>query len=207
MFIIMEEWREIKGFPLYEISNTGVVRRRDNKRLCKVDKPVSRGEGRVYLFFAPKKKRTRSISTLMGDNWRWEWIRELEEGEEARECWGFPGYFITNRGRVWSEHSYRWLAITKTHSYYYSVRVGGKAAKNLPLHTLVGRSFLPEWEDGLLICHRDEELSFPEINFVENLWVGTSSDNNKDAFAKGRNKGRPGHINNPYGRRGKPKEV
>ena len=188
-------WKEVKGFPLYEISNTGVVRRRDNKRLCKVNKPVSRGEGRVFLYYAPKKKRTISISTLMRENWRYEWIKDLEEGEEVRECYGYPGYFITDKGRVWSENAYNWLSINKhsKETYYYLVRIGGRGNSTRSLSTLVGRTFLPDWKPGFLICHKNEELPFPQINWKDNLFVGTWSDNNKDTWNKGRNH-HPGYL-------------
>ena len=47
---------------------------------------------------------------------------------------------------------------------------------------------MPEYEEGMLILHKDEALPFPEINYVENLWCGTQSDNRKDCVKKGRTK-------------------
>lgn len=114
----------------------------------------------------------------------WEWIKYLEEGEECKELKEHPGSFITNRGRVWSMKKYRFLSIKPHHKYYYKVCVG---EKTYHIHRLVGRNFLPEYEEGLFILHKEETLPFPEIHYVENLWVGTQGDNMRDRSIKKRN--------------------
>ena len=113
---------------------------------------------------------------------------KTEPGEVFLPVEGAPSYLVSNRGRVFSSprkgvRTGRFLKPSRhKDSYYYTVRVGGK---HISLHTLVGRHFLPHTGAGL-ICHKQENLSVSEINCVENLWVGTPSDNISDAFRKGR---------------------
>jgi len=111
------------------------------------------------------------------------WFMNLQEGEVALPIEGFPEYLITNRGRVWSNISDRWLKPGKFNLYYHRVNMGGRLQL---LHTLVGRHFLPEYEEGLCILHKDETLPYPNVNFVENLWVGTHQQNAEDRERKGR---------------------
>ena len=96
---------------------------------------------------------------------------------------GEKDFLISNKGRLYNTKTKRFR---KPHNRRgtYVYNTGRLNNKSYELHSLVGRHFLPH--TGGLICHKEEELSFPEINFVENLWVGTESDNAKDAFSKGR---------------------
>ena len=116
---------------------------------------------------------------------KYEFIKYLEEGEECKELLEYPNRFITTRGRVWCNKHQKWLKqklVERScgeNSYYYRTWVGYT-------HRLVGRYFLPEYKKGLFILHKVETLSYPEINFVENLWVGNNSDNMKDMWRKGR---------------------
>ena len=181
-----ELWRVVKGHSRYEVSNLGQVRVIKTGLILRPDKAKVSTLGRVSLLNDGPGRRTLGVSTLMRDNWTWEWIKDIRDGEEFRECHGHPGYFISNQARVFSLHTYSWLETYPGHSYYWRVRVGGRDTNPPPVHTLVGRTFL-DWQEGLLICHRDETLSGPEINWADNLYVGTWSDNNKDTWAKGRN--------------------
>ena len=169
-----ETWKPIKGLPPYEFSNLGRVR--GNRGLVKP------APNKSWLLVKDKKRVAVSYSKLMRELFPYEWIKELEEGEEAKPLEGYEGYFITNRGRVFSTKQQKWKKFFPTRSYYYSASPFASL-----LHTLVGRHFLPDWEEGLFILHKEETLSYPEINFVENLWVGTQEDNNRDAREKGRN--------------------
>jgi hypothetical protein len=179
-----QEWRVVRGFPNYEISNDGEVRNIITGKLCKVNENLTKGEGRVYLYESKGVKKTRGISTLMCDNWKYEFIKDLEDDEECKECYGCKGWFITTKGRIFSTHYYRWLEPKHSHSYYWVVNYKGTCH---PVHTLVGRTFCKDYQDGLLILHNEEELPYPMINYLSNLRVGTYSDNNKDTWDKGRN--------------------
>lgn len=109
---------------------------------------------------------------------------DLEEGEVALPIEGFPSYLITNRGRVWSTKRNKWLATRSNGKYYRQVNLGRRGT--MYIHILVGRHFLPEYKEGLCVCHRNEELPYPDINFVENLWAGTHQQNMIDRDRKGR---------------------
>ena len=108
---------------------------------------------------------------------------------------GYPNYEVSNFGRVRTVKRNTFLVPTKMppttgHSNPNKWRITlckeGKRY-NTNIHTLVGRAFLPGYKEGLLILHKNEDLSFPEINYADNLWVGTQSDNRKDCLVKGRN--------------------
>ena len=185
-----EEWRQITGCRSgYLLSNLGRVTAPSGREL-KIS--TAQGYNAFAVVLEDGKKRSRGVSRLMRENWRYDWINELEDGEEAKPVVGHPGFFITNRGRLWSDWRWRWSSPWRCKNppgYYWSVSVGSRPnITNINLHTLVGRHFL-DWEEGLLVLHDKENLSFPEINWVENLWVGTYEDNNRDAVTKGRASG------------------
>jgi hypothetical protein len=96
---------------------------------------------------------------------------------------GEKDFLISNKGRLYNTKTKRFRKPRNTPGTYYYY-FGGVEGKTYETHSLVGRHFLPH--TGGLILHKEENLSYPEINFVENLWVGTESDNAKDAFSKGR---------------------
>jgi hypothetical protein len=104
-------------------------------------------------------------------------------------------YFITNYGRVLNvnrfrthrcKQPYKWMTVTpstNTKTNYHQVRL---PHTTIQVHREVGRFFLPDFSDDLLVCHKDESLDVPHLHSVWNLWMGTYSDNLKDAFDKGR---------------------
>ena len=169
-------WKPVRGFPLYEISNMGEVRNSKTRKtltLC-IKKNTS-----CYKL----QRKEVSLSKLMGENHPYEWIKYLEEGEEVKPLKEYSGYFITSLGRVWSMKHYKFLNPNNFRSYYYTTKIYDKQVR---IHTLVGRAFLPEYREGLFILHKEETLPYPQINYVENLWVGTSADNSRDRERKGR---------------------
>ena len=195
----MEVWKPIKGWEGYEVSNLGNVisYKRKTPRLLTRMFGYKDGGGPHYKVWDTEMKRERKlfISTLMKEHFPYEWIKNLDDDEEVRPIRGFPGYYITNKGRVWTMTQQRWLSISKdkspnTSSYYWDVGLVGPdgKVKVKNVHQLVGRSFLP-WEEGLCVLHKEEDLPFPEINFLSNLWLGTYDDNNKDKVRKGRARG------------------
>ena len=109
---------------------------------------------------------------------------ELLEGEVCLPLRDYPGYSITNYGRVWSDRSNKFLRVYEANHYYHRVKMGRKNIKKI--HVLVGRTHLPSYKEGLLILHKDETLAYPQIHYADNLWVGTQSDNLRDAIKKGR---------------------
>ena len=108
---------------------------------------------------------------------------KTEPGEVFVPVEEAPSFLISNKGRLYNTKTKRFRKPNnRTGTYYYYFP--GVEGKTYETHSLVGRHFLPH--TGGLILHKEENLSYPEINFLENLWVGTVSDNAKDAFSKGR---------------------
>jgi hypothetical protein len=100
-------------------------------------------------------------------------------------------YYITSYGRVArmsKTKGLKWMTTSKsTHKcgYYYQVRLPWM---NHPvnIHRLVGSTFLPDFQENLFVCHKQENLPVEYINRVDNLFMGTHSDNMIDAYNKGR---------------------
>ena len=105
----------------------------------------------------------------------------------------WPDYSITPEGQVWSHKRNKWLSIFPKKHYYHAVKLSHNGvSKQLLIHTLVGRTFLP-YVEGAKILHRDETLPFPDIHYLSNLWVGSMKDNSEDMVAKNRvNRSNPG---------------
>ena len=185
-----ETWRVIPSLEeRYEVClETSALRATHNKKPLKLNPNGYYNSS--WGVDGVKFRWGRSATSLLDEVFPFWWIRELEEGEEAKACYGFPGYFITTFGRVYSTHQHQWIKLAVKEPYYYqfSLYLEGKRKKCYS-HTLVGRTFLPEWEEGLFILHRDETLSYPEINHPENLWAGTQKDNVLDAMKKERQAG------------------
>ena len=167
----METWKTSPEYPGYEFSSEGRVMREGELMVSKKPYPSYEIGGRCF-----------SPTTILREFYTYEWIKHLQEGEEVKPLREYPGYFITSLGRVWSMKQYKFLSVRKQGEYYWRVNMG-KNTSTL-IHILVGRNFLPEYREGLLILHKEETLSYPEINYPENLWVGTYSDNQQDRRRK-----------------------
>ena len=127
---------------------------------------------------APVKKEESSDDDDSSDD-------DSSDDEEAKPIPNTSG-FITNKGRVWSGLQYDWVSMRKdTGTLYYEVF--SLDNKIFRLHSTLGRLFLPEYEEGLHILHKDETLPLGEVNQLSNLWVGTHQDNMIDMCSKGRN--------------------
>lgn len=120
----------------------------------------------------------------------YEWISQLGDDETATPIRHHSGYFVTDKGRVYSTISNRWLKdllMTATkrrpNPYTYQVKLDGYSTH---IHTLVGRHFCEGYQPGLNILHKDETLPYPQINYADNLYIGTQADNNRDKFQKKR---------------------
>ena len=126
---------------------------------------------------------------------KYNFIHQLDDDEECKELKECPGYFITTKGRVWSsvKGKGRWLSYYKQGKYYWGVMIGGKERGNKIIHQLVGRNFLKEYKSGMQILHKNENLNYPDINFLDNLYVGTQKDNiiDKNIKNRGRHRGKP----------------
>lgn len=177
-----EVWKQTTN-PLYQVSNLGRVHHNE-KGIIEPKKRLQNGNEVLYYYIG---KKQCVVSNLMKTYHKWEWIRELDDDEECKELEELPGLFITTRGRIWSMIKYRWLKPRRIgDSYYYGIR-------KKQVHRLVGKTFLDEFKPGLLVLHKDETLPYPEINYVENLWIGTHKENTEDMYNKNRRKIFPKH--------------
>jgi hypothetical protein len=188
----MKTWKSISSLEnRYEIClETKEVRTVKNKKLLKLNKLNQYHSSWGLGVSGSKYKWGRSANSLMNETFPFWWINDLNEQEECKEVNGFPGYYITTKGRIYSTYSHSWIIPNYKPPYYYTVILYNEGVRcKQHIHTLVGRNFLPEYEDGMWVLHIDETLQYPEINYPDNLWLGNSKDNNVDRCKKGRSGG------------------
>ena len=113
--------------------------------------------------------------------------------EEWKEFPTAPGYFISNLCNVRGPRGP--LKVFKSSTkpgYYHHANVGGRKHQLTAfIHQWVGRLFLEDYKPGMMICHKDETLPFPERHMPDNLYVGNHKINNVDCQTKGRHPGNP----------------
>jgi hypothetical protein len=169
-------YKQIDDLP-YSVSNTGEVRNNKTGRLLKYSK-----FGYYYIGDDRISKRQ-----LMKDYFKFEFIKDLQDDEECKPIIDYDGYYITNKGRIFSMKSYSWLKPRyKPNTYYYEVNLYNDKPHVWLVHQIVGKHFLEGWCKSLDVCHTDENLPENLINCVDNLWLGTRKQNIDDAIAKGR---------------------
>lgn len=81
---------------------------------------------------------------------------------------GFPGYYIEEDGRVWSEktHKYLTLQTTSLGYLYVNLRDADKKQRLKLIHRLVAEAFIPNPENLKEVNHKDEDKT---NNTVANL--------------------------------------
>lgn len=187
----MVVWKPVKGFEHYEISNEGKVRHGTTKRHLK---GRTHSQGLSYRLTSPDDGIgstpicDRALSRLMRENWRYEWIKELDDDEVVKPVQGKPSYYITSKARLFSLNKYDWV-VPKPHKnderYETYVRINRQI--NV-LSRLVGKHFLADFDESLFVLHKDEDLPFPNVHFPSNLFMGTIHDNSMDMVRKGRSR-------------------
>ena len=174
----MEQWKQ-HNLIGYMVSNLGRIK--SNTKFG--EKLIDRERYHMYDRCNKKRVCVKRV-TLLKEYWCYEFIKYLDDDEECKEIKNKKGYFITTKGRVWSSRGQCFMKITDSPvHYYHSIGITGTTYM---IHQLVGRTFLEDYREGLCILHRDESLPYPEIDFVENLWVGSQNDNMKDCRKKNR---------------------
>ena len=109
--------------------------------------------------------------------------------EEWRPIEAHPGYFVSNRGNVWSTrraNARLMIPVRKKRHGYLSVNLKtggpGSPTRTRTVHSLVAEAFLGPRPAGLLVLHNDgNQLN----NAVSNLRYGTYAENWQDAFDHG----------------------
>lgn len=102
--------------------------------------------------------------------------------EEFREVHDFPGYFISNTGRVF--HYDKELKASEYNKYGHSqfrmYRDGKQYARGV--HRMVAEEFIPNPDNLTIVRHLDDN---PRNNHVDNLAWGTRKDNAQDSIRNG----------------------
>ena len=96
---------------------------------------------------------------------------------------------LLNRVRFGASECWHWCGPTNTFGYGRMTH-GGRLQV---AHRLSWAEFKGPIPDGISVLHTCDNPSCINPN---HLWLGTYSDNIRDAWAKGRNKGRTGHKRN-----------
>ncbi len=110
---------------------------------------------------------------------------------------GFPDYYVTRDGQVWSNKNGTLKLRKGTSSkkgYLYLVLRNDGAVKNCQVHRLIAKAFIPNPDNLPEVNHKDGDK---HNNAVTNLEWSTRGDNVRHAFASGLNSAllRRGELN------------
>lgn len=182
---INEVWRSIPDYPHYEISNYGLVKQADRfikvgGRILEKKGKLIKLKGSVVDLYKNGVKETLSVNKIMKEVFSdlpdtFNRVPDLP-GEEWREIEDWPGYFVSNLGRVKSvdrEINYKdgkivfrkgrliaqFLDNKDKKKAYYKAELSkeGKSERKF-VHRLVGKAFVPNPDPSRFnICnHLDE---------------------------------------------------
>lgn len=88
---------------------------------------------------------------------------------EKRPIKDMPGYYITNDGRVWSDHKQDWKDFKYINGYPSVILYKNNHGYNFLVHRLVAEAFIPNPNNYPQVNHKNEIRT---DNRVENLeWV------------------------------------
>jgi len=103
---------------------------------------------------------------------QWEYIR------------GVQGYMISDKGRVWSEKTQKFIKPKPMDNHGHlgvSLMSGGKHIYRY-IHRLIAEAFMPNPDNLPIVRHLDDD---PSENHIDNLAWGTQRDNSYDAIRYG----------------------
>ncbi len=114
-----------------------------------------------------------------GNIFHWKYKEKhvkIDKPDDSEQISGFPNYFVTKNGKIYSTFKSNFL---KTHlsedGYEIAFLKYKKTKKKFSVHTLVARAFLPEPRDkNMQVNHKDVNRS---NNNVSNLEYVTASEN------------------------------
>lgn len=113
------------------------------------------------------------------------YIDDYYMGELWKPLLRFPGYWVSDRGRIWSDISNSFIYGCPTgRCGHIDVSLMRNGVRHRALmHRLVAEAFIPNPKGYPLVRHLDDD---PSNNCVENLAWGTQQDNMQDAIKHGR---------------------
>lgn len=88
--------------------------------------------------------------------------------EELKQCLGYPNYYATKSGKIWSEKSKKFLSTNTKSKGYCKVNLYDEngVMKNVRVHRIIWQAFNGIIPDGLEVNHKN---SIREDNRLENL--------------------------------------
>lgn len=113
-----------------------------------------------------------------------EWVDPEYSDERWKRVEDFPGYWVSNYGRLYSTYKNNFIygtPIGKCGHIDVSLRKNGERC-HAYLHTLVARAFVNNPHGGTLVRHMDNN---PSNNIAWNLKWGTNYDNIHDCIDSG----------------------
>ena len=120
-------------------------------------------------------------SFVYGDDW---YISEYYADERWKRVRDFPEYWISNKGRLYSDRSDSFISGTPLKSGHVDISFTYRNTRfHRYLHRLVAEAFIPNPYNLPLIRHLDDN---PLNNEVDNLAWGTQYDNVQDCIQAGR---------------------
>jgi len=114
-------------------------------------------------------------------------IYTLPKEYEFREIPGFPNYFITKDGKIYSLKTGDYLKTPVREGYYTACLSKDNKGRPKYVHKLVAQSYLTNGEKDVCVNHKNGD---PSDNRVENLEWCTKSHDVKHALSTGLNPGR-----------------
>lgn len=112
------------------------------------------------------------------------YIDDYYMDELWKQYCGFPEYWVSTHGRVWSDYE-QWFIYGSPNpeSGYidFSLKRDG-ARYHRTLHRMMGEMFIPNPNNLPLVRHLDD---IPDHNWLENLYWGTTEDNMQDCIRNG----------------------
>lgn len=115
---------------------------------------------------------------------------ELLPNEEIKQINGYPNYYITSFGRVWSSYTKRWLKPTvNIRGNYTRLYVSLGRGNKKYVHRLVAEAFLPNPNNLPEVDHKDTDGTNNHINNLQWCTHETNMANEQTTINLKQNKG------------------